>query len=577
MTPTELTSRRSSAWPSAMLGLAAAGLGLWLIVRPFASLRVLAVAISAGLIVIGISRTTAPESKRTTRILGAGWIIVGAVALFWPGVTVRMITFLVGIHLIVDGADDVLGTIRAERDQRIAGAILGVATILFGVLALLWPDITVLVVAIVFAARLIAFGVSRVVTAFRRHRSPGAPDSSGIIRRRLSVAGAVAALVVAGGLALVSSRFNNGAPVVDDFYTVPDNLPQEPGSLLRVEPFERGISESAEGWRILYTTTRDEGQPAVASALVVAPRETTGPAPVIAWAHGTTGVDQTCAPSVLEGTFSTGALFSVDAVVEQGWVLVATDYVGLGTVGPHPYLIGQGEGRSVLDSVRAARQMEGVSLQDETVVWGHSQGGHAALWTGALAPSYAPDAGVVGVAALAPASNLTGMMDSLVGVTGGSIFASYVISAYSDVYTDVRLDDYVVPGGDVKVRAVAGRCLAEPSVLTSVLSSVTLGFSSFASDLTSGALQNRFIENIPPYTIEAPLLLAQGAADTLVTPGMQDAYVDGMCAAGQSVDYRTYVGLGHIPLVEAASPLIPELLEWTRDRLTGQELTSTCR
>jgi pimeloyl-ACP methyl ester carboxylesterase len=86
-------------------------------------------------------------------------------------------------------------------------------------------------------------------------------------------------------------------------------------------------------------------------------------------------------------------------------VIVATDYVGLGTAGPHPYLIGQGEARSVLDSVRAARQMPQLSLQPATVVWGHSQGGHAALWAGALAPSYAPDVHVLAVAALAPASD----------------------------------------------------------------------------------------------------------------------------------------------------------------------------
>lgn len=71
-------------------------------------------------------------------------------------------------------------------------------------------------------------------------------------------------------------------------------------------------------------------------------------------------------------------------------MIVATDYVGLGTAGPHPYLIGQGEARSLLDSVRAARQMPGLSLEPETVIWGHSQGGHAALWAGTLAPTYAP-------------------------------------------------------------------------------------------------------------------------------------------------------------------------------------------
>ena len=52
-------------------------------------------------------------------------------------------------------------------------------------------------------------------------------------------------------------------------------------------------------------------------------------------------------------------------------------------------------------------------LGEQTVVWGHSQGGHAALWTGQLAPTSAPELDIAGVAALAPASNLPGLIDNL--------------------------------------------------------------------------------------------------------------------------------------------------------------------
>lgn len=127
--------------------------------------------------------------------------------------------------------------------------------------------------------------------------------------------------------------------------------------------------------------------------VVVAPAQPgEEPLPVIAWVHGTTGSARTCAPSVLKDPFGAGAFFALDQVIDHGWALVATDYIGLGTEGLHPYLIGQGEARSVLDAVRAAHQVEAVDLADQTIVWGHSQGGHAALWTGMLAPTYAPDA-----------------------------------------------------------------------------------------------------------------------------------------------------------------------------------------
>lgn len=286
---------------------------------------------------------------------------------------------MVGLHLIGDGLGDMWDGMRARADHRAASFLHGAATVVFGILALSWPDVTVLVIAIVFAARLIIFGINRVLRAVRPAPRDD-DDSRGPSRRWARVVGAALSLAAAGALA----------------------------------------------WLILYTTTRDEGRPAVASAIVVAPGGgKPGAREVIAWAHGTTGVHETCAPSVLEGTFSTGAFFSVEEVVEEGWVLVATDYVGLGTAGPHPYLIGQGEARSVLDAVRAARQMPELDLAERTVVWGHSQGGHAALWAGAIGPSYAPEVDLIGVAALAPASNLVALVDNLGNVTGGSIFAAY--------------------------------------------------------------------------------------------------------------------------------------------------------
>lgn len=78
-------------------------------------------------------------------------------------------------------------------------------------------------------------------------------------------------------------------------------------------------------------------------------------------------------------------------------VVVAADYPGLGTPGMHPYLIGESEGRAVLDSVRAARDLPDAGASNRFAVWGHSQGGHASLYTGELAASYAPDLRLVGV------------------------------------------------------------------------------------------------------------------------------------------------------------------------------------
>ncbi len=93
--------------------------------------------------------------------------------------------------------------------------------------------------------------------------------------------------------------------------------------------------------------------------------------------------------------------------------MVRTDYQGLGTPGTHEYLVGQDEGRSVLDIVRAARQVDS-TLGKKVIIGGHSQGGHAALWAAALAPKWTPELDVLGTVADAPASHVE-QQASLIG------------------------------------------------------------------------------------------------------------------------------------------------------------------
>jgi acetyl esterase/lipase len=73
-----------------------------------------------------------------------------------------------------------------------------------------------------------------------------------------------------------------------------------------------------------------------------------------------------------------------------------------------------------------------------------------------------------------------------------------------------------------------------------------------------------------------PLLVGQGAADPLVLPDVQATFVRGLCAAGATVDYRTYPDKDHVGVVTADSPLIPDLVAWTQDRLSGNPPPTTC-
>lgn len=293
------------------------------------------------------------------------------------------------------------------------------------------------------------------------------------------------------------------------------------------------------------------------------------------WEHGTTGVDQNCAPSILKDPFSAGAMFIQDRVLARGWVLVAPDYLGLGASPPHPYLVGIPEARSALDAVRAARQLSSIRFSNQTIVWGHSQGGGAALWTEVEAPSYAPDVPLSGVAALAPASNLTALANGLETSKAGMLFASLMVAGYSNAYTDVAFNDYIRASAQKVVRSVVGRCLSEPATLVS-LPAVLTGARIFSHHLNSGPLGTRLAQNVPSQVTQAPTLIAQGQADSLVLPPVQNAFARQLCQSGEKLEYRTYPGLDHVPLVEPNSPLIPYLLSWTQDRFHGTTAPSNC-
>lgn len=580
-TGTDRRARPGARLPWALslaVGAGCAVLGIVLAVRPFLSLAVLVVLLAVGLVAHGIAELLRRDAPWLRVVLAIGWIAAGVLVLAVPGLTIGGLVLVVGIALVLSGAIGAVRALRGAGGDRWTALALAVASVLLGVVALAWPDVTVFVVAAVLGVRLVLLGGSLVIDAIRRARTGASTveaDDAGVpprarARRRT---GAVLALVGAAALLLVSVQLS-GVPRPDAFYDPPSAVPAEPGQLLRSEPFERAVPEGATAWRMLYTTTAADGAPAVASGLVVVPG-TGDDHPVVAWAHGTTGYATGCAPSLLEEPFVAGAMPDLSATLAAGWAVVATDYAGLGTAGSQPYLIGEGEGRSVLDAIRAAQQLE-AGLGTDTVLWGHSQGGHAALWAGGLAAGYAPELAIVGVAAMAPATDLPALLDGITGSPVGAVFGAFALAAYVEAYPEVAPGDYVRPGARIMVESMQQRCLTDPSTLVSLATSIVSDGRVWSQRPGDGELGERAAENVPTLPIGAPLLLAQGGADSLITARAQDGYVAARCAEGQAIDYRTYPGLDHMGVVTGESPLLPELRAWTADRFAGAPAADGC-
>ena len=576
----EVTRERPLPWVAGrlpgpvrgLLGVVVALLGLWLVSRPVASLTVLTFYLGVTCLVAGIGELVG-GTRWSQRLTGVLWVAVGTVALLAPGPASGALPAVVAVVLVVSGLFRVV-RVRRERtlDGRLSALLLALAEVVLGVVTLAWPDITLVVVAVIFGVRAVVVGVQFVWdAAVGVRRTPEAPAvSRGPWRRTGRFVASALALVLAAGTWWATGAARDASPQVTDFYTPPADVPAEPGQLLRAEPFTAEVPDGARAWRILHTTTDHDGAPTTASGLVVVPE---APAdddrPVIAWAHGTTGQARQCAPSLLSEPFTAGAFPVVlDEVVDRGWAVVATDYVGLGAGGDHAYLVESVAGHAVLDSVRAARQLTEAELGDNTVVWGHSQGGASALWTAQVQPTYAPDVPLAGTVAMAPASDTVAIAEGLGEVTGGSVFAAFVVQGYAAAYEDVDVREVVEPAAVSLVERMTSRCLSEPGVLASVLTALSLGNSEvLRPDAARGPLGERLLENVPLEPGTSPLLVAQGADDVLITPALQRAYVRQIRVGGRDVEFSVHPGRDHLSLVQdEASPFLPELLDWTAAR-----------
>lgn len=350
---------------------------------------------------------------------------------------------------------------------------------------------------------------------------------------------------------------------LDAFYVAPDPLPPgDPGDLIRTMPLE--APEGQAGLRIMYHSTDAEGDDRAATGVIYHPTDE-APAdgwPILAWAHGTSGLATQCAPS-------REPVVPPDLGVEG--VRVAADYIGLGPVGEvHPYLSAAAEGHAVIDAVTAARSLPEVHGGDRWVVAGHSQGGHAALVTQEMAADRLPEVELVGTVAVAPGAQLAETYGDEIQV--GIIEAMVLFgAAYED--PSIELDDYLTPEAQAALGGVAEEgCLDD--IIGSLLPIVG-GEDFWVSDPRTGPLGDAWIEANDPGQVagEAPLLLVQGGRDIIVLPARTDALFGRLCALGQSVEMIDLPEADHGTEVGGA---MEEMSAWVAARFADEPATDDC-
>lgn len=391
------------------------------------------------------------------------------------------------------------------------------------------------------------------------------------------LSGVVVALAIAAVVAIVAvDRAAPGSP--GPFYTPPSPLPEgKPGEIIRHEEME-SVSADSTAHRVLYLSTGYDGEPTAVSGVIYVPD---GEAPeggreIVALNHGTTGVTSNCAPSLIEDPTKTPAYdFGAPELLKRGWIVAATDYQGLGTPGPHPYIIGRPAATDALDIVRAARNLEQAGAGGRFAVWGHSQGGHASLFTGQIASDYAPELDLVGVAAAAPVPSLRSAIETGLSNAERRVMVSYALSSWSDVF-DTPLDR--ITNGDDRslIEDAASHCLTTINVFAALPETILLGQDFLTAKPWEVEPWERIMKvNTPGEApIPAPLLLLNGSKDQLVHPDLTRRLARRECRHGYPVAFNLVPGADHGPTGHDAAP---EVERWLAARFAGEPASDICK
>ena len=383
------------------------------------------------------------------------------------------------------------------------------------------------------------------------------------VRLLILTVSATALLLPGASLAQAGMR---KVPVGDAFYTASAKQIKagKPGTVI----WSREVKKTANGRvalpsasktiLVLYRSLDPKGNPIAVSGTIDLPKgkEPKGGFKSISWAHGTTGAADICAPSRnAAGNPADGyiayATASYDGWLKDGHPVLRTDYEGLGTPGPHRYLVGASEGRGVVDIVLAARELY-PALSKDYLIGGHSQGGHGGLFAGSLAPKLAPKLNLKGVFVYAPASHLWEQGQAIgslgagfEGLSGVAIMIMYSAAREAGVDPSTLVTAEIA----AKLGLIEEACSAQLAQALGTVQPKDL----LKPGVTTASIDAALKAMNPNVKIKAPVLILQGLGDSTVFPAFTQALVNELKQSGDNVTYETFAGLSHSGVVTDAA------------------------
>lgn len=358
----------------------------------------------------------------------------------------------------------------------------------------------------------------------------------------------------------------------------------------QTDPGYQGTPAPIQMQTFSYTMSDTQGKTATVFGRVFLPADShSSNLPIFAFAPGTTGIDDQCAASLEKPAQRNWANYPslMAAYAAQGYATVTTDYEGMRDASRlHHYMVGELEGRAMLDSIRA---LQGLSISKgkvdtaEVYLSGYSQGGHAALWADRIASKYTPELTVKGVIGFGAVTDVTRTVSDIASGANLIWFAPYVLRSYADWYGDTYdLQRYLEEPFAANINTdIAKNCIDtnikhwgdkdSKKVLTPQFLDAmkTNTLSSFAPDLYKRMQDNSALG----YSTPSNKLLNQGRLDNVILPSQTELARKALCKDGNKVTAKVYPAATHYNTMVSS---FQDTLTWMKSLRDGRTVPNNC-
>ncbi|MFR9751455.1 lipase family protein [Nocardia sp. 004] len=390
---------------------------------------------------------------------------------------------------------------------------------------------------------------------------------------------ALSVIPLSVGTSMAAAQPIYPAPDPDSFYAATAELGRAaPGAVLAVRTMpDLPMFPGTTSTMIKFRSTNSAGTPIAATTTVLTPSNHVPGGPLLSYQHIINGLGTQCAVSRVLYTDNPDLMIreapALNAVLLRGWSVVLPDHLGPTSA----YGAARLGGVLTLDSLRAARNVARLGLADSPITMlGYSGGGMATAWAAALAPRYAPELPLVGVAAGGVPMNLVTMLEGI-GYSPHPVFGlafAAAIGLEREYPARLPISEYLNPAGMAVRDRIANSCTNDILIagagrsVTDVATSTSLAYEDRArAVLRENSLE--FYDGIPT----TPIFQWRAFYDALIPMDAIDNTIRRYCAAGARVQYELYPSPDHL---SAAVLGMPAALSWLDARVRGEPAPSNC-